>query len=645
MMSVSVDNQKSASEQSGGDKNTKKASGTHLPKLTLTALGIVFGDIGTSPLYALRECFHGEYGIAVSSENVLGVLSLMFWSLIMIVTIKYLVFVLRADNNGEGGVLALTALLKRTRPNKNGGWFGLIAIGIFGACLLYGDGMITPAISVLSAVEGIRVITPVLEPYVVPFTIAILAGLFFIQRRGTAKIGDLFGPIILIWFVVLAVLGTIQIALNPKVLVSVFPWHGISFLVQNRLDGFVVLGAVFLVVTGAEALYADMGHFGKTPIRLAWVGLVLPALILNYFGQGAVLLAKPEMSHHPFYALVPNWAMVPMVLLATAATIIASQAVISGTFSLTQQAIQLGYLPRLRITHTSASHIGQIYIAPVNWLLMICTIALVSGFQSSSKLSAAYGVAVTATMLITTTLFFVVMREIWGWSRPVAGLLSGAFFLIDIPFFAANISKIFHGAWFPLVIGAATFVIMITWEDGREILRNKIRGLTPKLEKFKETLAKDQLQRIKGLAVFLTGSHDLVPAALMHNMKHNKILHSEVIFLIVGTEHIPRVPNREKIEIEKLGAGIYRINAHYGFMEQPNIDTIFALSRDKGLQLEMKDASFFLGREKLGISNKPKMSRWRSSLFIFLSKNSLDASAYFGIPSKQVIEVGVQLDF
>ena len=644
-MSNSLDNRKTACEESGGDENTKKTSGTDLPKLTLTALGIVFGDIGTSPLYALRECFHGEYGIAVSSENIFGVLSLMFWSLIMIVTIKYLAFVLRADNNGEGGVLALTALLKRTRPNKNGRWFGLIAIGIFGACLLYGDGMITPAISVLSAVEGIRVITPALTPYVVPVTIAILVGLFLIQRRGTAKIGSLFGPIILIWFLVLAVLGTIQIVFNPKVLVSVFPWHGISFLVQNKLDGFVVLGAVFLVVTGAEALYADMGHFGKKPIRLAWVGLVLPALILNYFGQGAVLLARPEMSNHPFYALVPNWAMVPMVLLATVATIIASQAVISGTFSLTQQAIQLGYLPRLRITHTSASHIGQIYIAPVNWLLMICTIALVAGFQTSSKLSAAYGVAVTATMLITSTLFYVVMREIWGWSRPVAVLVSGAFFLIDIPFFAANISKIFHGAWFPLVIGAATFAVMITWEDGREILLNKIKRLTPTLEKFKEILAKDQLQRIKGLAVFLTGNHELVPAALMHNMKHNKIVHSEVIFLTVGTEHIPRVPNCDKIDVEKLGAGIYRINAHYGFMEQPNIDTIFALSRDKGLKLEMKDASFFLGREKLGISNKPKMSRWRSGLFIFLSKNSLDASSYFGIPSKQVIEVGVHLDF
>ncbi len=644
-MSIARDNQKASSEQSEGDEKTKRTSGAHLAKLTLAALGIVFGDIGTSPLYALRECFHGEYGVAVCSENVFGVLSLMFWSLIMIVTIKYLAFVVRADNNGEGGVLALTALLKRTRPKKQGQWFNLIAIGMFGACLLYGDGMITPAISVLSAVEGIRIITPLLKPYVLPVTIAILVGLFLIQRRGTAKIGALFGPIIIIWFLVLAVLGTIQIAFNPKVLVSVFPWHGISFLVQNKLHGFVVLGAVFLVVTGAEALYADLGHFGKTPIRLAWAGLVLPALILNYFGQGAVLLARPEMSHHPFYALVPGWAMVPMVLLATAATIIASQAVISGTFSLTQQAIQLGYLPRLRITHTAASHIGQIYIGPVNWLLMICTIALVAGFQSSSKLSAAYGVAVTATMLITTTLFFVVMREIWRWSRPVACMLSGVLFLIDIPFFAANISKIFHGAWFPLVIGAATFVVMITWEDGREILRNEIRALTPELREFDEILAKEQPQLVKGLAIFLTGNHDLVPAALMQNMKHNNILHSDVIFLTVRTEAVPRVSNFEKIKVEKLGAGIYGVIAHYGFMEQPNMNTIFALCRENGLNLEMKEASFFLGREKLGISNKPKMSRWRSNLFIFLSNHSLDASSYFGIPSNQVIEVGVQLDF
>jgi len=644
IMSRFFESLKTALGQSIGDENSKKAIGARLSPLTLAALGVVYGDIGTSPLYAIRECFHGEYGIAVTHENVWGVLSLIFWALIMIVTVKYLTFVLRADNHGEGGVIALTALLKPVNPKKTGRRFGLALLGLFGACLLYGDGMITPAISVLSAVEGIRIITPVFKPYVIPVTIVILGGLFFLQRRGTAKVGSLFGPVILAWFLILAALGTTQIVLNPEILVAVFPWHGIRFLIHNKLGGFVVLGAVFLVVTGAEALYADMGHFGKTPIRLAWIGLVFPALILNYFGQGAVLLARPEMSHHPFYALVPGWAMVPMVILATVATIIASQAVISGAFSLTQQAIKLGYLPRLRVTHTSASHIGQIYIAPVNWVLMICAIALVAGFQSSSKIAAAYGVAVTATMLITTTLFFVVMRKKWGWNAMAALLLTGIFYLVDIPFFGANISKIFHGAWFPLAIGAMIFVVMLTWKDGSEILRSKMKSLTPKLEKFQEMLENDPPQRIKGLAVFLTRSHDIVPAALMHNVKHNKILQSNLVFLNIRTEEIPRVPNFEKIEIEKLGAGVHRIIAHYGFMEEPKIDTIFALSRDKGLNLEMKDASFFLGREKIGISDNPKMSRWRSNLFIFLSRNSMDVISSFGIPLDQVIEVGVQLD-
>jgi len=635
---------KTSLTQSMSNENSSNPVGTRLPPLTLAALGVVYGDIGTSPLYAIRECFHGEYGIAVTHENVFGVLSLMFWALIMIVSIKYLTFVLRADNHGEGGVIALTALLKPANSKKIRQRFGLVALGLFGACLLYGDGMITPAISVLSAIEGLRIITPMFKPYVIPVTIVILGCLFFLQRRGTAKVGSLFGPIILTWFLILAALGSTQIVLNPKILVAVLPWHGIRFLISNQLDGFVVLGAVFLVVTGAEALYADMGHFGKTPIRLAWMGLVFPALILNYFGQGAVLLAKPEMSHHPFYALVPGWAMVPMVVLATGATIIASQAVITGAFSLTQQAIKLGYLPRLRVTHTSAAHIGQIYIAPVNWLLMISTIFLVAGFQSSSKIAAAYGVAVTATMLITTTLFFVVMYKKWGWNKILAIPLTGVFFLVDMLFFGANLSKIFHGAWFPLAIGAMIFVVMLTWQDGSEILRNETGSLTPKLDRFREMLESDPPQRIKGLAVFLTRSHDIVPAALMHNLKHNKILQSNVVFLTIRTEEIPRVPNFEKIEIEKLGGGVYRIIAHYGFMEEPNIDTIFALSHDKGMHLETKEASFFLGREKLGISDHPKMSRWRSNLFIFLSKNSMDVSSYFGIPSNQVIEVGVQLD-
>ena len=635
---------KAALRQSIGDENSQKADGDQLAPLTLAALGVVYGDIGTSPLYAIRECFHGKYGIAVTPENVLGVLSLMFWTLVMIVSLKYLTFVLRADNHGEGGVIALTALLKPINSKKIRRRFGLVAFGLFGACLLYGDGMITPAISVLSAVEGLRIITPVFKPYVIPMTIVILGGLFFLQRRGTVKVGNLFGPVILVWFLILAALGITKITLNPKILVAVFPWHGIRFLIHNKLDGFIVLGAVFLVATGAEALYADIGHFGKTPIRLAWFGLVFPALVLNYFGQGAVLLAKPEMSHHPFYALVPGWAIVPLVILATLATIIASQAVITGAFSLTQQAIKLGYLPRLRVTHTSATHIGQIYIAPVNWLLMICAIALVAGFQSSSKIAAAYGVAVTATMLITTTLFFVVIRKKWGWNLMLAIPLICAFFLVDISFFGANISKIFHGAWFPLVIGTIIFVVMLTWQDGTEILRNKMGSLTPRLENIQEMLENDPPQRIKGSAVFLARSHDIVPAALMHNLRHNKILQSNVVFLNIRTEEIPRVPNFEKIEIKKLGGGVYQIIAHYGFMEKPNIDTIFELSRDKGVDLEAKEASFFLGREKLGISDRPQMSRWRSNLFIFLSKNSMDASSFFGIPSNQVIEVGVQLD-
>ena len=635
---------KNVAGQSDGAENQKETHAVRMAPLTLAALGVVYGDIGTSPLYALRECFHGDYGIAVTTGNILGVLSLMFWSLTMIVTIKYLGFALSADNDGEGGVLALTALVAPEKSKQNRKKWGLVAMGLFGACLLYGDGMITPAISVLSAIEGIKVITPILTPYVIPVTIVILTGLFCIQRRGTAKVGGLFGPVILVWFLILGILGTIQIVHNPKILMAVFPWYGVSFLIHNRMDGFLVLGAVFLVVTGAEALYADMGHFGRSPIRLAWIGLVFPALILNYFGQGAVLLIRPEMSYHPFYALVPQRAMIPMVLLATVATIIASQAVITGAFSLTEQAIQLGYLPRLKVTHTSASQMGQIYIAPVNWLIMVCTIALVAGFQSSSKLAAAYGVAVTVTMLITDTLFFVVISKKWKWGTIAACLITGIFVLIDLPFFFANISKLFHGAWFPLFIGGIIFVIMSTWQDGREILRSKMAGLTPKLDHFEDMLAENPPQRIKGLAVFLTRTHDIVPAALLYNMKHNRILHSTVIFLNIRNEEIPRVPNLEKIESEKMGAGIYRIIAHYGFMEKPDINTIFALSRDKGVEIRMEDASFFLGREKLGISDKPEMCRWRSNLFIFLSKNSMDISSHFGIPQGQALEVGVQLD-
>jgi KUP system potassium uptake protein len=621
----------------------EKETRRRLAKLSLAALGVVFGDIGTSPLYAIRECFHGDYGIPVTQGNVLGVLSLMFWALVLIVTLKYLTFVVRADNHGEGGVIALTALLRHVQIS-NRYRAGLAVVGLFAACLLYGDGMITPAISVLSAVEGIRIITPLFKPYVVPLTIAILTGLFLIQRHGTARVGSLFGPIILVWFALLAVLGTFQILRAPSVLFAVSPWYGIQFFVENRLHGFVVLGAVFLVVTGAEALYADMGHFGKSPIRLTWIFLVLPALVLNYFGQGALLMRHPEASHHPFYALVPDWALIPVVMLATTATIIASQAVITGAFSLTRQAIQLGYLPRLNVSHTSASQIGQIYIAPVNWLLMVSTIGLVIGFQSSSQLAAAYGVAVTSTMLITTTLFFVVARHRWQWHWAAAVSLTGLFFLVDIPFFLANISKILHGAWFPLVVGAFFFFLMMTWKKGRKILAEQLNDRTLALDDFRQRIEEEQPHRVRGQAVFLATNPNRIPQALVQNLDHNKILHADIMILHFATEDIPRVPNFEKIEEEKLFGGVYRIIAHHGYMEGARIDTVLSLIREKGIDIKPENTSFFLGREKLVIGEKPRMHRWRSNLFLLMSKNSLDAGSFFGIPSDQVIEVGVQLE-
>jgi len=627
--------------QSRPGQNNRSAD--HLLALSLAALGVVFGDIGTSPLYAIRECFHGEYGISVTGDNILGVLSLIFWALVMIVALKYLVFVLRADNSGEGGVIALTALIKRKDGKTKGGQLGLVTIGLFAACLLYGDGMITPAISVLSAVEGLRIITPVFKPYVLPLTIAILGGLFLLQPRGTAQVGGLFGPVILVWFSVLAALGVVQIIHMPKILAALSPLYGIRFLAVNRLHGFVVLGAVFLVVTGAEALYADMGHFGRRPIRVTWFYLVFPALVLNYFGQGALLLGRPEESHHPFYAMVPSWALVPMVLLATLATIIASQAVITGSFSLTRQAIQLGYLPRLKVIHTSASHIGQIYVAPVNWMLMACTIGLVLGFQSSSKLAAAYGVAVTSTMLITTALFYMVARNRWGWSWRKTGLLVGLFFVVDSPFFFANISKIFHGAWFPLAIGGVFFTIMLTWEQGRNILADQLSNLTNSFDAFNRSLDANPPQKVRGQAIFLSGNPDIVPATLIHNLNHNKVLHSEIAILHFKTEDIPRVPNLDKVEVERLRGGFYRIIARHGFMEEPKIDNVLVLSQEKGLEIKADNASFFLGRERLVIGDAPKMSRWRSNLFILLSRNAMDAASFFNIPAERVIEVGVQL--
>ena len=614
-----------------------------LAGLSLAALGVVFGDIGTSPLYAVRECFHGDYGIPVTQGNVLGVLSLLVWAIILIVSLKYLTFIMKADNDGEGGILALTALIitnSRTKGYER--WF-LVAIGLFGAALLYGDGMITPAISVLSAVEGVQIIAPAFKELVIPVTIVVLAGLFLFQHNGTARVGALFGPIIFVWFTVIGILGLVEIIRYPQILHALMPWYGISFLLDNHLQGFMVLGAVFLSVTGAEALYADMGHFGRTPIRLTWVILVLPALLLNYFGQGALLLAFPGESHHPFYGLVPSWAMIPMVLLATSATIIASQALITGVFSLTQQAIQLGYLPRLTVKHTSARHIGQIYVPAANWSLMIATIGLVAGFGSSSRLAAAYGVAVTATMLISTILFYYVARDLWQWNRVALNIMISFFAVIDLSFFGASMSKLFHGAWFPLVIGFAVFTIMFTWKQGRSLLLQQIKDRTLTVEEFMQSLALQQPQRVTGQAVYLTANPDVVPISMLHNLRHNKILHSEVALFHFSTERVPRVPNNQKVVVTKLGDGFFKVVARYGFLEYPNITQVLALANHQGLHFRPEAISFFLSREKIVAGLKSKMILWRKKLFAIMARNALSATAYYDLPSGQVIEIGVQV--
>jgi KUP system potassium uptake protein len=615
-----------------------------LTTLSLAALGVVFGDIGTSPLYAIRECFHGEYGIAVTRDNILGVLSLMFWALIIIVSIKYLTFIFRADNRGEGGVIALTALIQSVTTSPSRRRLLLIALGIFAACLLYGDAMITPAISVLSAVEGLRVITPEFQQYVIPLTIAILAALFMLQHRGTAKIGGLFGPIILVWFVTLSVLGLRQIIHYPDVLVAFLPTYGIKFLLQSGPHGFTVLGAVFLVVTGAEALFADLGHFGRKPIRIVWFYLVLPSLLLSYFGQGALLISHPSKAHHPFYAMVPGWAVIPMVMLATSATVIASQAIITGVFSLTRQAIQMGYLPRLKIVHTSLKHFGQIYVPQVNSIVMVATIGLVLGLQSSSKLAAAYGVAVTSTMLITTMLFYVIARTKWNWSRVHSGIPVILFLITDISFFSANLSKILHGAWFPLLLGVVIMLIMTTWKRGRQILAEELQSLTVPFVDLKNRIIHEEIKRIRGNAIFLTGHARMVPMAMLHNLEHNKIVHSRVLILNFSFLDIPRVPNKEKLQIEDLGSGFHQIIASYGFMESPSVPHALALVSGQGLDVSVDKISYFLGREKLIVGTDGQMSRWRARIFVFLSNNAYDASTYFEIPEDRAIEVGIRLN-
>ncbi|HKI01343.1 MAG TPA: potassium transporter Kup [Thermoanaerobaculia bacterium] len=621
-------------------QNASRESGiTHLSGLALGALGVVYGDIGTSPLYALRECFLGSHSVEPNRLNVLGVMSLIFWSLIIVISIKYLVFVMRADNRGEGGILALMALI---RTDGRRGWI-LIALGLFGAALLYGDGVITPAISVLSAVEGLEVATTFFDPYVVPITIAILVGLFLIQRRGTEGIGKLFGPVMVVWFTTLAVLGLRWIVREPSVLAAVNPAYAVRFFAHNGLQGFLVLGSVFLVVTGGEALYADMGHFGRRPIRIAWFTLVLPALMLNYFGQCALLLHAPKGVEHPFYSMAPSWALYPLVVLATLATVIASQAVISGAFSLTRQAVQLGYSPRFEIVQTSDEAIGQIYIPAVNWVLMIATIGLVLGFREATNLAAAYGIAVTTTMVITTVLAYVVERELWGWSALAAGTLTASFLVLDVAYFSANIVKIPHGGWFPLLAAGIIYLLMATWKQGRKILADRLREEALPLEDFVRNIRPDSPPRVPGTAVFLTTNPAGTPTTLLHNLKHNKVLHETVVLMTVITEEVPWVSVEDRVEVESLDKGVYRLTARYGFTQDPRAQDVLDCAREDGLFLDMMKTTFFLGRETLIPSNRGGMFLWRKKLFAVMSRNAQRFTDFFRIPPNRVVELGMQV--
>jgi KUP system potassium uptake protein len=615
-----------------------------LALLSLSALGIVYGDIGTSPLYAVRFAFLPEHGIATTPENILGVLSLIFWSLILVISIKYLVFILRADNRGEGGILALAALCTPMGARQRSRRWGLVMLGLFGTALLYGDGAITPAISVLSAVEGLEVATPLFEPYILPITITILVVLFVSQHHGTAVVGKVFGPVTLLWFLTLAVLGVSHIVREPQVLAAANPAHAVGFFGQNGWQAFLVLGSVFLVVTGGEALYADMGHFGKRPIRVAWFLIVLPALLLNYFGQGALLIHSPAAVENPFYRMAPTWGLYPVVAIATAATVIASQALISGAFSLTLHAVQLGYLPRVAIDHTSAREFGQIYIPGVNWVLMLACIGLVVGFRSSDNLAAAYGVAVSTTMVITTLLFFVVARERWRWSLPLALLLTGVFLIIDLGFWGANIIKITHGGWFPLVVAAVLFGLMTTWKRGRLILRERLEGVVLPAELFLQDVRGNSMTRVPGTAVFMYSDPAATPPALLHNLKHNKVLHERVVFLVVETQNVPHVAVEDRAKIENLGSGFHRVTLLYGFMEEPNVPEALGRLKDRGLEFKPLETTYFLGRETLIPTNKPGMALWRERLFTVMHRNARTATSFFCLPPNRVVELGAQIE-
>jgi len=619
--------------------------GARLVTLSLAALGVVYGDIGTSPLYALRECFQGAHAIEPLPENILGVLSLVFWALIVVISGKYLRFVLRADNQGEGGILALTALATPIKVVSRTERWPLVLIGIFGAALLYGDGMITPAISVLSAVEGLDLATPVFTPYVIPLTVVILVALFVIQSHGTGRVGLVFGPITLVWFGTIAVLGVSQIAQHPQVLDAINPAYGIDFFRKNGFDGYLILGTVVLAITGGESLYVDLGHFGRRPIRVAWFSVVLPSLLLNYFGQGALLMTNVNAVEDPFYLLAPTWALLPLVALATCATIIASQAVISGAFSITKQAVQLGFLPRLTMLHTSSTESGQIYMPAVNWALLTACVLLVLGFRSSSNLAAAYGIAVISTMTITSIMFLVVARERWHWRRLKVISIVGVFLSIDVAFLGANLFKIPHGGWFPIMTGFAIFTVMTTWKRGRRAVASLLLSNARPLQQFLTEIERNPPVRVPGTAVFMSGNSSGTPPALTHNLKHNQVLHQQVVLLTATTQSIPRVDESDRVSVEPLPCGFWRMTVNFGFTEEPDVPAAFRRISDPRLHIDPRTVTYFLGRETLIPTKKvPNMALWRERLFVTMSRNAMNATNYFKLPPDRVVELGAQLE-
>ena len=627
-------------------------TGSRLALLTLTALGVVYGDIGTSPLYALRECFKPEYGIAATPENVYGVLSLIVWSLTLVVSVKYIVYVMRADNHGEGGILAMLALILGRDTVRKKRRAVLIALGLVGAALLYGDGVITPAISVLGAIEGLQIVSArFTENLVVGLTIVVIVGLFFVQRFGTARVGSAFGPIMLIWFFTIAALGLREVVQEPRIIGAVNPMYAIRFFFIHGNAAFVLLGAVVLAVTGAEALYADMGHFGKKPIRLAWFWLVFPCLLINYFGQGALMMRDPAAIANPFYLLAPRILLYPLIALATMAAIIASQALISGAFSLTQQSIQLGYCPRMTIIHTSAREAGQIYIPEINNALMVSCVVVVLGFRNASALGAAYGIAVTGTMSITTVLFAVVAAARWNWPKWRALALASSFLLMDLAFLGANAMKIRHGGWVPLAIAIGIFTLMTTWKRGRSILRERLTDITMPLSDFLQSLSTSSIPRVPGTAVFMTGESGGVPVVLLHHLKHNKALHTQVILLSIQSSRVPEERNSDRLTVERLDHGFIRAIARYGFMESPDVKEVMELLRREGIRSRPLDTSYYLGRELLIPFAKPwkkggmTMNIWRKKLFVIMSKNARSAAEFFQLPPNRVVELGTQIEF